>query len=164
MVRHNNILTTDEKIEELSIKKYNLLSTFINSVKEAAIDCELFKNHNMMTTSYECFKFNEESLFEENITGAYIKNIYNDEKMNNGLNSINSTLLKIKVYKITAVIKLGHNLFSNPSNYWVNFESNVVYDYHLNFPIGKLSKHDDLYNFFKDNVYIVINIINIPRI
>jgi hypothetical protein len=68
------------------------------------------------------------------------------------------------VYKITAVIKLGHNLFSNPSNYWVNFESNVVYDYHLNFPIGKLSKHDDLYNFFKDNVYIVINIINIPRI
>ena len=42
----------------------------MEAMKEAAVDCELFKNHNMMI-KINCFKFNEQSLFEENVGPAY---------------------------------------------------------------------------------------------
>mgnify|MGYP007000109991 len=52
MIRSNNNETADELLESIARKKSNLLTSFTEAVKEAAIDCELFKSHNMMGTKY----------------------------------------------------------------------------------------------------------------
>ena len=77
VVRKNGKETSDEVMENISRKKNNLLISFIESVKEVAVDCEIFKNHNMMGSKYSCFKFNEQSLFEDfdfDVGPAYNKN------------------------------------------------------------------------------------------
>ena len=48
MVRENEKETTDEKMEDISRKKNNLIQSFLEAVRESAVDCELFKAHNMM--------------------------------------------------------------------------------------------------------------------
>ena len=65
MVRKSGKETSDENMENISRKKNNLLISFIESIKEVAVDCELFKAHNMMGSKYSCFKFNENSLFDK---------------------------------------------------------------------------------------------------
>jgi superfamily II DNA or RNA helicase len=163
MIRKNGKETSDEKLENISRKKNNLLLSFIEAIKEAAVDCELFKQHNMMGTKYKCFQFNEESFFEENIGPAYNEKIDYDQKINNGLNSKDSKIMKIKVRKIKAVKKISDNLYSDTNFYWYYKKSGVVYDFELNFPVGKI-KYDDLGNEMKINgdTYIIDNLINIP--
>jgi hypothetical protein len=143
MIRKNGKETTDEKMENISRKKNNLLISFIEAIKEAAVDCELFKNHNMLGTQYRCFKFNEESLFQDNIGPAYVSKFEFDQKINNGLNARDSSIHKIKVKKIIAVIKLSENSYSESKPYWYYDKSRVVYDYELNFPVGKLLIDDN---------------------
>ena len=164
MTRNNHKITTDEKIEDLAKKKYNLLLTFINAVKEAAIDCELFKEHNMMATKYRCFNFNQESLLEDNIGPAYKINIDNDIILNNGLNSQNTKIMRIKVIKIKAVIKINDDLYSEDKNYWYHPTNNVVYDYELNYIICKLQKdeNNELIS-LENNIYIIDKLVNVPQ-
>ena len=71
MIRPKGKQTTDEKMEDISRRKNNLLMSFIDAVKEAAVDCELFKAHNMMGAKYNCFQFNEEALFENPVGPAF---------------------------------------------------------------------------------------------
>ena len=97
-------------MENLSRKKNNLLLSFIEAIKEVAVDCELFKNHNMLGSQYTCFKFNEESLFQDNIGPAYIEKFEFDQKNNNGLNAKDSSIQKIKV---KALIVIFLQFFSN---------------------------------------------------
>lgn len=165
MVRSNEKETTDEKLENISRKKNNLLLSFIDAVKEVAIDCELFKNHNMMGTKYKCFQFNEESLFEKPIAAAYQINLDYDQKNNNGLNDVNSNVEKIKVIKINAVVKLNDQTYSEEKFYWFNNDSGIVYDYELNYPVGKIFKNDnnnDEYEKLDLNTYIIGETIDIP--
>jgi hypothetical protein len=133
MIRNSGKETADEELENLSRKKNNLLLSFIEAVKEAAVDCELFKSHNTMGSQYKCFQFNEESLFEDPIGPAYNTRLEYDQKINNGLNSKDSTIMKIKVKKISAVEKISENVYSESNNYWYYKDSGVVYDYELNF-------------------------------
>jgi superfamily II DNA or RNA helicase len=163
MIRKNAKETTDEKIENRSREKNNLLISFVEAVKEVAIDCELFKAHNMMGTKYSCFKFNEESLFDDNIGPAYINKFEYDQKNNNGSNSSNSTKIKIKVRKIKAVNKLSDNVYSEAIEYWYNDTTNIIYDLDLNYPIGKVMI-DELNNEVKldDDTLIIDKKINIP--
>lgn len=164
MVRNNKKITTDEKMEDISRKKNNLLLSFIDAVKEAAVDCELFKAHNMMGSRYKCFQFNEDALFEEPIGPAFMNNIDNDQKIDNGMNSKESNRIKIKVLKIKAVKKVDENSYSQENYYWFNEETGVVYDLDLNFPVGRIDK-DTNNNFIKlDNeIYIIGDVINIPE-
>jgi superfamily II DNA or RNA helicase len=164
MVRNNRKITTDEKMENISRKKNNLLLSFIDAVKEAAVDCELFKAHNMMGSRYKCFQFNEDALFEEPIGPAFMNNIDNDQKIDNGMNSKESNRVKIKVLKIKAVKKVDENSYSQEHYYWFNEDSGVVYDLDLNFPVGRVEK-DANNNFIKlDNeIYIIGDVINIPE-
>jgi len=165
MVRKNNKLTSDQEIEELARKKNNLLLSFINAVKEVAIDCELFKEHNMMGSKYKCFNFTQESLFDSFIGPAYKSNIDYDMRINNGLNANNSKVVRIKVRKIKAVMELSNNTYSNENYYLYHDNSNVVYDYDLNYPVGKLDKDDKGNLKLLDNdIYIIIDVINIPKI
>lgn len=164
MVRKNGKETTDEKMEDISRKKNNLLLSFIEAVKEAAVDCELFKAHNMMGSKYKCFQFNEESLFEKPIGPAYQNKLEYDQKIDNGSNAKDSSRIKIRVRKIKGVKKLDENSYSNEKEYWFYEESGVVYDLELNYPIGKVEK-DENGNFvmLDGNVYVVGEIIDIPK-
>jgi ribosomal protein L32E len=164
MVRKNGKETTDEKLEAISRKKNNLLLSFIEAIKEVAVDCELFKAHNMMGSKYRCFQFNEESLLEFPVGPAYNENLEYDEKINNGLNSKESRIVKVKVRKIRAAFKTTDNLYSQPIEYWYNDNNHVVYDYELNYPVGKIGL-DENGNVIKiDNeTYLIDNLINIPE-
>ena len=131
--------TVDYDIEKVSRGKNNVLQSFYDAMKEVAVDCELFKNHNMGNKKYNCFKFNESSLFDKNIGPAYKDSIEEDIKINNGSNSTNSITVKKRVIKIKGIIE-GQ---TEPREYWYNPEPahNTVYDLELHYVVGKV-KHD----------------------
>lgn len=164
MIRKNGKETTDEKMESISRKKNNLLLSFIEAVKEAAVDCELFKAHNMMGSKYKCFQFNEDSLFEKPVGPAFQNKLEYDQKADNGSNSKDSSRIKIKVRKIKAVQKLDESSYSKEVYYWLYDETGVVYDYELNFPVGKIEK-DDSGNLImlENDIYVLGDIIDIPN-
>ena len=165
MVRKNGQPTTDEKLEELSRKKNNLLLSFINVVKEVAVDCELFKHHNMMGNKYRCFNFTQESLFEDHVGPAYKFNIDYDLKTNNGLNANTSQIVKIRVRKIKAVMKLTADSYSEEKFYWYHDRNNVVYDFDLNYPIGRLAKDENNnYILLENDIYVIEHVIQVPKV
>jgi hypothetical protein len=116
-----------------------------------------------MGSKYNCFKFNEDSLFEKNIGPAYNIDIEIDSKMDNGINSTDSIRKRIKVRKIKVVKKIDDNNYSETINAWFYEQSGVVYDYNLDFPIGMVEK-DASGNYVKldKDVYIMNKVINIP--
>jgi len=131
----NDLKTVDFEIQELASSKNNLISTFLDAVKEVAIDCELFKAHNMMGSRYRCFQFNEISLFDKHIGPAYKEDTIEDMKISNGSNSTNSLTIKVKVVKIRGIIGSSD---TEILYYWYNPETGVVYDFDLNYPIGRV--------------------------
>ncbi len=163
MVRKNEKETSDEMMEKISRRKNNLLMSFIEAVKEVAVDCELFKAHNMMGSKYSCFKFNEESLFDKNVGAAFNPDIERDAKMDNGMNSLDSMKKRIKVRKVKVVKKLDENNFSETITAWLYEQTGVVYDKDLDFPIGRISRdmNGNLLKLDKD-IYIMDKLINIP--
>jgi superfamily II DNA or RNA helicase len=163
MIRSSGKETSDEMMEKISRKKNNLLVSFTEAIKEVAVDCELFKSHNMMGSKYNCFKFNEDSLFEKNVGPAYNQNIEIDSKMDNGTNSLESMKVKIKVRKIKVVNMINNTTYSETINGWLYEPSGVVYNNDTYYPIGKIGK-DENGNFKKldKDIYILEQIINIP--
>lgn len=183
--------TTDEYIEDAARGKDALIQSFLDAMKEAAIDCVLNKNHNMLVQEYRCFQFDENNLFDKYIGPSYKEDIYDDMKMDTGLNSTRSMTLKIKVMKISAVKLLtapeeidreyGDNQdqeqgqgqdqeysepeYSEPDDYWYYPQSRVVYDYKLHYPIGKVGVDDDGLPLKLDkNTYIITQLIPMPLI
>jgi len=165
MIRVNGKTTSDERLEDISRKKNNLLLSFIEAVKESAVDCELFKAHNMMGSKYKCFKFNEDALFEKPIGPAFQNRLEYDLKSDNGLNAKDSSSVKIKVIKIKAVKKIDENSYSNNIEVWFNKITGIVYDLELDYPIGRINKDEDgNYIMLDNNIYIIDDVINIPSI
>jgi hypothetical protein len=157
----NELKTIDFEIQELASGKNNLIANFLDAVKEVAIDCELFKAHNMMGTKYRCFQFNEISLFDKNIGPAYKEDIIEDMKISNGSNSVNSITVKIKVVKIRGVIEQNDK---DIQYYWYNPETGVVYDLDLNYPMGRVKFSLEGIPEKLDKETYRIEIINIPTI
>ena len=163
-LRENERKTTDEEVEELAKGKQTLIDSFLKSVKETAVDCELFKSHNMIDESYNCFQFNEKSLFDQYVGPAFKEDIEYDLKINNGLNSSNSEIKRIKVMKIDGVERIDENNLENKKKYWYYPDSGVVYDYDLDFPIGKVRVVDGNPEKLDDSTYIISQVINIPKL
>jgi hypothetical protein len=158
----NELKTVDLEIENLARFKNNLIQSFLDTIKESAIDCELNKNHNMMASKYRCFKFNEISLFDKNIGPAYKEDMFEDMKNDNGSNSTKTVTIKVKAIKINGVIQIGEK--KDTSTYWYCPESGVVYDFDLNYPIGKVKQDADGIVEKIDKDTYVIDIIPIPFI
>lgn len=156
--------TTDQEIFNLAKAKSSLINTFLTTIKEIAIDCELFKNHNMINGKYSCFAFNEKSYFEGYIGPAYKDDIYYDKKIDNGLNNVNSEIKKIKVIKIKAVYKINESELSSIETYWYNPESGIVYDIDLDFQMGKIYSDNGIPRKLDKDVYIIDQYINIPEV
>jgi len=163
--RNNKKETTDENIQNLANNKNNLIGSFLKTLKEIAVDAELFKNHNIQNNEYIPFQFNENSLFDEIISPAFKKNIDYDLNLENGLHSKNSEIKKIDVFEIKAVIKIKDNIYSDIKKYYLNNESGVVYDFSLRFPIGKVNfDKDGVPEIYKDDIYLISQIIHIPKL
>jgi superfamily II DNA or RNA helicase len=156
-------ITTDEDILELAEEKETLIDSFLQTIREAAVDCELFKTQNMIDGEYSCFKFNEKSYFDKFIGPAYKQDIYYDKKIDNGLNSVNSVKKKIKVVKIKAVYLIDEE-YSEVGEYWYYPDSGVVYDLDLDFPLGRILKDFGIPKKLDKETYIIDEIINIPKL
>jgi hypothetical protein len=159
--------TSDQYIEDVSRGKQGLITSFLDAIKESAIDCMLFKPHNTLRQDYKCFQFNEPSLFDEQIGPAYKDDFNEDKKIDNGLNSINSKILRIKVVKIKAVKQLDKEglKFTTPDDYYYYPESGTIYDKDLFFAIGKVKIDDNSIPVkLESGVYIIDRLIPIPMI
>jgi hypothetical protein len=162
-VRKDQKETSDEKMEDISRKKNNLLLSFTETVKEASVDCELFKAHNMMGSKYRCFQFNQQSLFDDVVGPAYERDMDVDSKIADGLNAMESVVKRIKVREISGVELIGEKE-GREKKYWLDDNTNVVYDYETNYVVGKL-KLDDIGNPSRKSkdIYYITNIIQIPE-
>jgi len=163
--------TADQQIEDLARGKEGLIQSFLDAIKEAAVDCQLNKNHNLLAQDYKCFQFDEQSLFDDQIGPAYKEDIVDDLRINNGSNSTTSATIRIKVIKIKAVKQLtkddgsGNVKYSNVEDYWYNLDTGVVYDVELLFAIGKVAIDDNGIPVKKENtVYIIDKMVPIPHI
>lgn len=169
--------TTDQYIEDAARSKEGLIQSFLDAIKESAIDCVLNKAHNSLETDYRCFQFEEKSLFDDQIGPAYKDDIYDDMKLNNGLNAPNTQVKRIKIIKIKAVKQLvsdedhdaeprpNDERFTEPEEYWFNADSLTVYDLDLQYPIGKVGTDDDGLPLKLDkDTYIITRVIPIPII
>lgn len=163
--------TTDEYIEDLARGKDGLTRSFLDAIKEVSIDCGLNKAHNKLQQEFRCFQFEEPALFEPQIGPAYKDDIYDDLKLDNGSNSSKAVTKRIKVIKISAVQQLtepdddGKAEYSKPDNYWYHPDSNVVYDYDLQFALGKVGLDDDNLPMKLDkDTFVITQTIPIPRI
>lgn len=166
--------TTDQYIESMARKKEGLIQSFFDTMKEAAVDCEINKNHNSMISNYRCFQFEEKSLFDDQIGSAYIDDLVDDQKLDNGLNSINADVRRVKALKISAVKQIvenpesvasGESAYSEPETYWYSPDSLTVYDFDLKYPIGKIgSDDDDLPLKLDKDTFIITKLIPIPTI
>ncbi len=169
--------TTDQYIEDLARSKEGLISSFLDAMKEASVDCVLNKNHNNLMGTYRCFQFDEKSLFDDQIGPAYKDDLYDDLKMNNGLNSQNSTIRRIKIIKIKAVIQLvstedneseprpTEERYSEPQEYWYSPDNQTIYDTDIQYPIGKVGVDDDGMPLKLDKeTFVITRMIPIPFI
>ena len=154
---------TDQEIYNLAMRKEKLIDSFLQTVREAAVDCDLFKNHNMINGEYSCFKFNEKSYFDKYIGPAYKEDIYYDQKMDNGLNALNTIKKKVKVFKIKARMMIDDDM-TDVATYWYNPETGVVYDLDLDYPVGRVNKEFGLAKKIDATTYLIDEVIHIPRI
>ena len=88
--------------------------------------------------------------------------MFEDMKNDNGFNSTKTVTIKVKAIKIKGVIKIGEK--EDISTYWYCPESGVVYDFDLNYPIGKVKQDVDGIIEKLDKDTYVIDIIPIPFI
>lgn len=169
--------TTDQYIEDAARSKEGLNQSFLDPIKEVAVDCFLNKAHNNLVNNYRCFQFEEKSLFDDQIGPAYKEDLHDDLKLDNGLNSLNSRVKRIKIIKIKAVKQLvsdedneseprpSNEKYSLPEDYWFNTESLTVYDIDSQYPIGKVGADNDGLPLKLDtDTYIITKMIPIPII
>lgn len=163
--------TTDQYIEDMARSKEGLIQSFFDAMKEAAIDCVLNKSHNNLVSNFRCFQFDEKSLFDDHIGPAYKDDIYDDIKIDNGMNSNKSTVKRVKVIKIKAVKQLlsddnndeTKDKYSDIENYWFNPSTLTVYDYEAQYPFGKVGTDEEGYPLKIDNdVYVINRVLPIP--
>lgn len=162
-------ITTDKYIEDLARSKDSLIQSFLNSMKEVAVDCVLNKNHNKIAEDINCFQFEEPSLFNEFTGPAYKEDINDDVNFDNGMNSKNSIMVKVKVLEIKAVKLLSKPdeeiKYSKPSMYWYYSKNGTVYDHDLHYVIGKVAMDADGLPIKLDkDTYIIDRMVNLDLI
>ena len=162
-------MSTDEYIEDGAKAKANLIDSFLGPMKEAAIDCELFREHNMMSQSYHCFKFPESTLMGKHVGPAYKEDIKDDVKYDSGLHAKNSRVARIKVIKINGVYRVNPEndpdvKYSMVDKFWYNPKSGMVYDVETHYPVGQVLLVNGLPNKLDKDTYIMSNLIYIPTV
>lgn len=167
--RNPDTVSTDQFIENLARQKAGLIDSFLNVLKEAAIDCKLFEKQNMIDEQYNCFQFDQDTLFRENVGPAFKQDIYDDIKNDNGLYSKGSMLVTIKVIEILAVILLSkpdeEPKYTPVKKYLYHEKTRIVYDLDLHYAYGKVAvDQDGLPVKINKDTYVIDYVIPIPII
>lgn len=160
-ISNKNEESTDQYIERTAKYKEEINNSFLNAIKEAAVDCELNYNINKnVDKDLKCFKFNDSSLID-NPSQAFNPNIYEDIKLNVGLNSLSSITKNIKVFKIRCVKQLDKEgvKFSKPEYYWLYKDFGYVYDLTDKYLIGQLKIENNHFVKTDDN-FIISQLVN----
>lgn len=157
-------LSTDQLVEDMAKAKDNLIQSFLFAMREAAVDCDLFKTHNMMTQSYKCFKFPETILTDKNVGPAYREDIKEDIKLDSGLHALNSISKRIRVLSIKAVYQIDDVKYSPIEKYWYHASTGIVYDYDTFFPVGRVELINNIPNKLDKDTYIIATRFDIPLI
>lgn len=161
----DGITTADQYVEGKAKLRDKLINSFLSTIKEVSIDCNLNYAHNKIQHDIKCFQFEEPSLLTKQVGPAFKKDILDDAEINNGSNSMKAKTIKIKVKKIEAVKKLGENKYSKHEKYWYNPETNVVYEYDLKYPLGKIAlDNDNIPIKIEQKYYVIDKVIPIPII
>ena len=155
----NQKKTIDDTICEIADEKTELIKSFEDTIKEAAIDCKLFKNDNMAEKEYMCFQFDEENILDKHIGPAFNIDIHYDMNMDDGLNSGNTVVENTTVYKISAFDPET----SETSQYWLNVDTNIIYDLIYEIPIGIIKIDNDSGNpdKYDANTYIIDKLVRL---
>lgn len=160
-------LTADQMVDDRAKSKQQLFESFYTSMREAAVDCDLYREHNMMSNRYNCFQFEEGVVMSKNPGPAYKDDIKDDIKYDNGLNRVQSYVESIKVIKIKGIyiVEAGKDpIYSLPRDYWMYPENGMVYDFIMKYPVGRVKMVDDVPEKFDNNTYIISDVIKIPSI
>jgi len=153
--------TTDEYIGDNARAINNLNMSFLNPMKEIAVDCQLFKNHNQVNETYPCFKFPEEVFQGKNVGPAYVADMKDDMKNSIGLNAKNARVERVKVIYINAVIQSGEK--QSPSKEYLLYkETGMCYDVNLHYPVGRVKYTDGIPNKLNKDTYVISDQIQIP--
>lgn len=157
--------TTDEYIFKLANDKQVLINSFLKILKQSAIDCKLFANHNMTDDKYDCFYFDDKSLLSKPIGPSFKKERIYDAKYNSGLYAPNNLIQEVEIAKIKAVRHDKEtNTYSEPKEYGLDYLSGKIYDFEHEFLVGTLLKENNMYKMYNMNIYIIDEFIDIPYI
>jgi superfamily II DNA or RNA helicase len=162
-------LSTEQKIDIEARAKTSLADSFLTIVKSNAVDCNLFKSHNMMEEKYSCYSFPQDDLFKKIARPAYKKNTKEDVEYSYGSLSNKAEKIKIKVMKIKGVTIISGTddseenvIYSSAKDYLYDVNTGIVYDKNLHYPVGKVHKIDGLVRKIDDITYVVEDLIQIP--
>lgn len=131
LVRVDERNTTDQEITSIAKRKNVLIKTFELAMREVAIDCQLFKAHNMMENKFNCFRFPANQLLSGDQSYGFRMNIDEDNiKENKGSNSSNYEDVTIDVFLVPCVMKdpIRGTLEKDSQKYLLDKETGEVYD------------------------------------
>lgn len=154
--------TTDEYIESNAVASYNLNSSFLDAIKEVAVDCQLNKNENQINETYSCFKFPEKVLFGKSVGPAYVPDMKDDLRNNIGSNAPNTRVERVRVMVINGVMRTADGTLLPEKKYLFYKENGIVYDYDLHYPVGRIKLINNLPEKRDKNTYIISDQILIP--
>jgi len=157
----DGVVTADEYIEEKSKNRDRLITSFLDTLKEVSVDCNLNYAHNVLKQDIKCFRFEEQSLMKQQIGPAYKKDILDDFHMNDGSNSPKTSTMKIRVIKIQAVKKLQNDKYTKYEYYWYYPSTGTVYDFEMHYVVGKVLMENEI-PVKINNMYVIDKIIPIP--
>ena len=150
-------------MEEHALDKQKLIESFLKIMREAAVDCQLFREHNKLLEDIKCFQFNKEDIIAPYVGPAYLDDIEQDSKADSGLNAETTIAKSVSVYKVIGVKLLNKGIYSSPLYYWYDPVEKILFDIDLNFPVATVKLDDYNIPQIYKTFYIIGNIVNIPR-
>lgn len=137
-----NSRSTDEHVEDQAFKKNAQKQSFLDAIKEASIDCDLFSKQNMVG---DCFRFPSSETLQQTPGPVYQKDILVD-------------IEKDDAYRVTRirVKKIKGDVNGKVGDYLLDEKSGVVYDAEFHHPVGKV--YADEKGFFEKSsteVYVI---------
>jgi len=151
----NGTTATDSYVENAAMEKQTLKDSFLETLRESAVDCKLYEKHNMRDSKYTCFNFNQYDILRKNPGSAYKKN-FDDEE------DYKIQVRKIKVRKIKAVFENEET----SHDFLLDEETGIVYDSDLEYPIGRIQKDEKgFFNKYDINTYLITSdILSLPSV
>jgi hypothetical protein len=126
----------DEQLYSRSVRKQRLISSYLNAMKSAAVDCQLNQVNNMKNQPYMCFRNDENIIDMVNDPGpSYKTDLEQDIKHDNGLFAENTQIVDIKVVRVKVIDTSKKIITADLDN-----DTGNIYDIENDNLIGRVEK------------------------